>query len=88
MKIILKSNIFKLDTSDCPETEPYFYYWTWIIHKETRYIKDRSGPVNTKSFVGTIFLRIKWKFELQLKAIVVSFDVWRSLGHIYMKILN
>ena len=24
----------------------------------------RSGTVNSKSFVGKVFLRIKWKFEL------------------------
>ena len=35
----------------------------------------RLGAVNSKSFVGTIFLRVKWKFELQLKAIVISFNV-------------
>ena len=26
--------------------------------------RDRSGTVNSKSFVGKVFLRIKWKFEL------------------------
>ena len=29
--------------------------------KETKY---RSGTVNSKSFVGKVLLRIKWKFEL------------------------
>ena len=24
----------------------------------------RLGPVNSKSFVGKVFLRIKWNFEL------------------------
>ena len=24
----------------------------------------RSGTVNSKSFVGTVLLRIKWKFQL------------------------
>ena len=24
----------------------------------------RSGTVNSKSFIGKVFLRIKWKFEL------------------------
>ena len=27
-------------------------------------IKYRSGTVNSKSFVGKVLLRIKWKFEL------------------------
>ena len=26
--------------------------------------KYRSGTVNSKSFVGKVLLRIKWKFEL------------------------
>ena len=27
-------------------------------------IEYRSGTVNSKSFVGKVLLRIKWKFEL------------------------
>ena len=27
----------------------------------------RSGTVNSKSFVGKVFLRIKWKFELTVR---------------------
>ena len=31
----------------------------------SKFIFDyRSGTVNSKSFVGKVFLRIKWKFEL------------------------
>ena len=30
-----------------------YFYWTY-----------RSGTVNSKPFVGKVFLRIKWKFEL------------------------
>ena len=28
------------------------------------YLMYRSGMVNSKSFVGKVLLRIKWKFEL------------------------
>ena len=28
-------------------------------------LKYRSGPVNSKSFVGKVFLRIKWIFGLR-----------------------
>ena len=31
------------------------------LKQETKY---RSGTVNSKSFVGKVLLRIKWKFEL------------------------
>ena len=33
----------------------------WIISEADVY---RSGTVNSKSFVGKVLLRIKWKFEL------------------------
>ena len=35
----------------------------------------RLGPVNSKSFIGKVLLRIKWKFELQHFSIVISFDL-------------
>ena len=34
---------------------------SWFNSHKTSY---RSGTVNSKSFVGKVFLRIKWKFEL------------------------
>ena len=34
-----------------------------IINLQTQ-LKYRSGPVNSKSFVGKVLLRIKRKFEL------------------------
>ena len=37
-----------------------FHYQCWI-YTESAY---RSGTVNSKSFVGKVLLRIKWKFEL------------------------
>ena len=33
-----------------------------MAHRDKR--KYRSGMVNSKSFVGKVLLRIKWKFEL------------------------
>ena len=36
-------------------TSKYYYYLLYY----------RLGPVNSKSFVGKVLLRIKWKFELQ-----------------------
>ena len=35
----------------------------FMAHFEEKYIY-RSGTVNSKSFVGKVLLRIKWKFEL------------------------
>ena len=35
----------------------------------------RLGPVNSKSFVGKVLLRIKWKFELRHESFVKSFDL-------------
>ena len=31
--------------------------------------------VDSKSFVGRVLLRIKWKFELQHESIVLQFDL-------------
>ena len=33
-------------------------------NESLRAVKYRSGTVNSKSFVGKVLLRIKWKFEL------------------------
>ena len=30
----------------------------------------RSGTVNSKSFVGKVLLRIKWKFELKVRPVI------------------
>ena len=35
-----------------------------VILKKALDFKYRSGTVNSKSFVGKVLLRIKWKFEL------------------------
>ena len=36
----------------------------------------RSGTVNSKSFVGKVLLRIKWKFELTY---ALLFEFWPKL---------
>ena len=42
---------------------------TFVVHDAIKHEKNcefpyRSGTVNSKSFVGKVLLRIKWKFEL------------------------
>ena len=39
----------------------YGSYWNAFLFHRCEY---RSGTVNSKSFVGKVLLRIKWKFEL------------------------
>ena len=39
----------------------HIYYPLTIVVQSFKY---RSGTVNSKSFVGKVLLRIKWKFEL------------------------
>ena len=36
------------------------------LEPTTEQLRYRSGPVNSKSFVGKVFVWIKWKFELQI----------------------
>ena len=48
----------------------------------------RSDTVNLKSFIGKVFLRIKWKLELHHEAILMSFDVWSNHKQIWKKISN
>ena len=43
-------------TSPPPPVRPTCPNLTWICY--------RSGMVNSKSFIGKVLLRIKWKFEL------------------------
>ena len=50
----------------------YKYFRIWFLYKfsiqDNIYSNEyyRLGPVNSKSFVGKVFLWIKWKFELQI----------------------
>ena len=44
-------------------TAPHFLCWVEFT-KGVCHMWYRSGMVNSKSFVGKILLRIKWKFEL------------------------
>ena len=37
----------------------------------------RSDTVNSKSFVGMLFLRIKWKFELQFNSTLIFDEATR-----------
>ena len=36
----------------------------WVVGGIKYVLMYRSGTVNSKSFVGKVLLRIKWKFEL------------------------
>ena len=38
--------------------------WQVNLVKSERKLWYRSGTVNSKSFIGKVLLRIKWKFEL------------------------
>ena len=41
------------------------FRWDYNAHFSVSFAKIyRSGTVNSKSFVGKVLLRIKWKFEL------------------------
>ena len=41
--------------------DEYFWFQASVQTQTSLY---RSGTVNSKSFVGKVLLRIKWKFEL------------------------
>ena len=59
-----------------------------------RQLHYRSGTVNSKSFVGKVFLRIKWKFELTVFELTVYEEICTGscealcslLPDIYLKI--
>ena len=58
-----------------------------LLHSGT-YLDYRLGPVNSKSFIGKVLLRIKWKFDLQYETIVKTFDLWLVHEYIWYKTSN
>ena len=48
-----------IEANECHIHEYWIDHWNNMINW-----KYRSGTVNSKSFVGKVLLRIKWKFEL------------------------
>ena len=64
LTVIIVSDTTKSEKQAAKKNSAYSHGLTTDLIMLTKLHYYRSGTVNSKSFVGKVFLRIKWKFEL------------------------